>query len=859
MADYQAERARDRTVTMLFRDRESAERAYGIFMSRGYSDYDISLLMTDETRDAHFAAGGRETELGDRALEGAGTAIGGTGGATLAAIAAIGTTMQLPGMGLLVTGPIAAGLAGAGGATGGIIGGIFGVLIGAGIPEEHAMQYDQGLREGGIVLMITTRSDEDADYIRAELQGGRVESVNVPVVGSGPIVDVVVTGDVSGKVTGGKFPDLANERGAERQDPPRTMGGVPRGRRRRAAPPSGPPVPEAAAQSVEGLQYKEISVWVGESEQEPELPLHVGEPYTLNFKVGAEQVKANLLHSPGSKIPETDIPEEGLETEWVITSKTVLLAPLSEGVSVTSGNVDDSTAWTAKFSLNIPRRGESQTLQLRITPQKTDDDAGLDILIFAKKNLYRQFLVELTVTMPIDVQLEANTSSVRKTGEVILSPAGELGLHAAHEWLTPPGTLSITVLKNGGAYVRGETGLGDVDTQTDWRAASQLVAGPIKNLRAAAESLCAKWDAYLNDVDQTDLPDRLSRAASDPDAFRFFDNASAAHRRVWDEEVAVSQELWDFAFYGYTLYQTIFPDDTELRVWLDSLSPGWRINVSWSDITGPAWVPHVPWGMMCRKPPPPAGQPIDASDFLGLRFRINYIAHDIKSPRSKALGASDQTYRANLLYWGTQSNDTAAAEAKWQQLQWAQWTNQVFIPQSPSEQNPRGALLRLLQNPSPSPMRFMYLFCHCEVGDGNEPVLRFGSKKQSGDLVRQIDLGLSPLADQPLVFVNACTSAAANPYVANELEQLFFRRGCRAYLGTEIYMPIPLASRFALIFCHYLYRKVDPDPISAGEAAFQARLFLWHQYKNIGGIFYTYVNQYELFMATEEELRTYVY
>ncbi len=72
-------------------------------------------------------------------------------------------------------------------------------------------------------------------------------------------------------------------------------------------------------------------------------------------------------------------------------------------------------------------------------------------------------------------------------------------------------------------------------------------------------------------------------------------------------------------------------------------------------------------------------------------------------------------------------------------------------------------------------------------------------------------------------------------------------------------MPIPLASRFALIFCHYLYRKVDPDPISAGEAAFQARLFLWHQYKNIGGIFYTYVNQYELFMATEEELRTYVY
>jgi hypothetical protein len=47
---------------------------------------------------------------------------------------------------------------------------------------------------------------------------------------------------------------------------------------------------------------------------------------------------------------------------------------------------------------------------------------------------------------------------------------------------------------------------------------------------------------------------------------------------------------------------------------------------------------------------------------------------------------------------------------------------------------------------------------------------------------------------------------------------------------------------------------VDAHPIAAGEAVCQARLFLWTQYRNMGGLFYTYVNQYELFMVQPEEI-----
>jgi hypothetical protein len=164
-------------VTGLFRDRESAERAYNSVTTRGYSNDDVNLLMSEETRNRHFAVDDRPTELGNKALEGAGTgaAIGGTVGATLAAIAAIGTTLALPGLGLLVAGPIAAGLAGAG--AGGATGGIIGALIGAGIPEERVKHYEEGLKNGGIVMGVTPRSDEDAEYFENEWRRNRGEEI----------------------------------------------------------------------------------------------------------------------------------------------------------------------------------------------------------------------------------------------------------------------------------------------------------------------------------------------------------------------------------------------------------------------------------------------------------------------------------------------------------------------------------------------------------------------------------------------------------------------------------------------------------------------------------------------------------
>jgi hypothetical protein len=145
-------------VTGLFKSKVAAEAAVDAVMKRGFTRDDISVLMSDATRNKEFALQTR-THAADGL--GIGSAVGGTIGAVLAAIAAVGTTLFLPGINLVIAGPIAAALAGAG--AGGATGGLIGALIGAGIPEYRAKVYEAGIRGGGILIGVEARSDDEVD------------------------------------------------------------------------------------------------------------------------------------------------------------------------------------------------------------------------------------------------------------------------------------------------------------------------------------------------------------------------------------------------------------------------------------------------------------------------------------------------------------------------------------------------------------------------------------------------------------------------------------------------------------------------------------------------------------------------
>ncbi len=169
-------------VTGLFPDRDSAERAYRSLSDRGYTQKDVDLVMSEDTRNRDFArpqgsTGGRDTELGNKAAEGAGVggAIGGTIGAIATAIAAAGTTLAIPGLGLVIAGPLAGALAGAG--AGAASGGIVGALVGWNIPEERVKRYEEGVKRGGILMGVRPRSEEDVAHVKRSWQENRAEDV----------------------------------------------------------------------------------------------------------------------------------------------------------------------------------------------------------------------------------------------------------------------------------------------------------------------------------------------------------------------------------------------------------------------------------------------------------------------------------------------------------------------------------------------------------------------------------------------------------------------------------------------------------------------------------------------------------
>jgi hypothetical protein len=162
-------------ITRSFRDRESAERAYNAVVERGYDGDDIHVLMADDTRKRLFAKDHEKTDMGNQAMKGAGVGgvVGGVVGATVVGIAAAAATLAIPGLGLVIAGPLAGALAG--GAAGATAGGLVGVLVGAGIPEDRAKLYENDLKTGGIIVGVKPRNDADARYFESEWEGTRIK------------------------------------------------------------------------------------------------------------------------------------------------------------------------------------------------------------------------------------------------------------------------------------------------------------------------------------------------------------------------------------------------------------------------------------------------------------------------------------------------------------------------------------------------------------------------------------------------------------------------------------------------------------------------------------------------------------
>jgi stress response protein YsnF len=147
----------NKTVVGLFDDFQSAQGASERLESAGVARDNISIIAGNESgKYEQYVSGTGEVgkETGKRAATGA--AIGG-GLGLLAGL----TALVIPGVGpIIAAGPIAAGLTGAG--IGAAAGGLIGGLTSAGISETDANYYAEGVRRGGVLVMVRT-TEEMAD------------------------------------------------------------------------------------------------------------------------------------------------------------------------------------------------------------------------------------------------------------------------------------------------------------------------------------------------------------------------------------------------------------------------------------------------------------------------------------------------------------------------------------------------------------------------------------------------------------------------------------------------------------------------------------------------------------------------
>jgi len=163
-------------VIGLFDNARDAEGAARALRDAGFDDFSFV------GNNANNAYGDGSTDGGSQAAEGAGA--GATGGAVLGGLAGLLVglgALVIPGIGPVVAaGTLATALgstavgAGIGAATGGLVGG----LVGAGVPEEDANVYAEGVRRGGSLLTVQVDTQDDANQVASIMDGYNVVDID---------------------------------------------------------------------------------------------------------------------------------------------------------------------------------------------------------------------------------------------------------------------------------------------------------------------------------------------------------------------------------------------------------------------------------------------------------------------------------------------------------------------------------------------------------------------------------------------------------------------------------------------------------------------------------------------------------
>lgn len=175
-----------RTIIAAFGDVDGAESAINELRSAGYDPKQMTIMMKDQEVVREVA-----DNTGASTAEGivSGATTGGMLGGLAGLLVGVGV-LTIPGIGpFLAAGPLvtALGLTGAaattvsGATSGAIAGGLIGGLMGLGLSEDEALVYETTIKDGGVVVAVPARDDDDADALDVLERNGASQIKQVTV------------------------------------------------------------------------------------------------------------------------------------------------------------------------------------------------------------------------------------------------------------------------------------------------------------------------------------------------------------------------------------------------------------------------------------------------------------------------------------------------------------------------------------------------------------------------------------------------------------------------------------------------------------------------------------------------------
>lgn len=181
----------NKAVFGLVKNEEHADRVITRLQDAGYPIEDISILLSDKrkgiqerdlgTGELKKPSTGKRGTLGTekhtKAPEGGvtGATAGGIIGGSLGLLAGIGA-LAIPGLGAFIAaGPLMAALGGS--AVGGALGLLTGALVGYGLPEFEVKKFEEGLKQGSVLISVDVENSEQIDEVKNILKEEGVRDI----------------------------------------------------------------------------------------------------------------------------------------------------------------------------------------------------------------------------------------------------------------------------------------------------------------------------------------------------------------------------------------------------------------------------------------------------------------------------------------------------------------------------------------------------------------------------------------------------------------------------------------------------------------------------------------------------------